>query len=165
MEEKDSAAGRECGLEERIDLFRFARDGGGLNVRVPITALTRCSGLVGADTEYLSVELNGFVKEGKSFLRLRAEGVLRFICQRCLSDLNLELAVDEVALLVRPTQVATAAGIASNAFSIDEIENEIVVAGEAVRVVELVEDEVLLALPISPTHSACSLDFGGAVSS
>lgn len=156
--------GREFGPEERIDLFRFARDGGGLSGRVPIAAFTRCSSLAATEHGCLCVELNGFVKEGKSFLRLRAEGVVRLVCQRCLSDFDLNLSVDEIALLLRPNEVPSAANAGSNAFSVDEIENEIVVAGEAVRVVELVEDEVLLALPISPMHSACTLNFGSNVS-
>jgi uncharacterized protein len=66
-------------------------------------------------------------------------------CQRCLAPLVVPLVVDaELELADSAGEIATAE---------DDIDR--VVASPAMPLAQLVEDELLLALPMVPRHEAC----------
>jgi uncharacterized protein len=77
-------------------------------------------------------------------------GTLALACQRCLEAIVFELDIDSLLELV-PEGVE---------LSQDELEDDtrdfLPVAGE-LDVAQLVEDEVLLALPVAPRHERCGL--------
>ncbi len=83
-------------------------------------------------------------------LHLQATGVLPLSCQRCLEAIRFDLDIDSRLELVPE----------DSELSQDELEDDtrdfLPVAG-ALEVAELVEDEVLLALPVAPRHERCGL--------
>ncbi len=83
-------------------------------------------------------------------LRLQVNGVLPLACQRCLEAIHFELDVDSQLELISE----------DSELSQDELEDDtrdfLPVAGE-LDVAELVEDEILLALPVAPRHERCGL--------
>jgi uncharacterized protein len=73
------------------------------------------------------------------------KGEVRLVCQRCLGALVVPLDVKvELQLAEDPREIAQAQ---------DEIDR--VLASGAMDVAQLVEDEVILALPMVPRHEAC----------
>ncbi len=133
-----------------IDGLAFARDAAVLEGRLDVESLPRLaqSGCSGAVLGYV---LTGEVNErGKPGLRLAVDGSVRLQCQRCLGALELPLRLDG--------QLEFALSEAEIVAADDDIER--VVASREMSVAALVEDEVLLALPMAPKHEQCSAEAG-----
>jgi uncharacterized protein len=133
------------------DVFKFAAEGGVLAGEVPLAALSRLADQLAKTDAGDSVRWRvrgGIDEEGRYRLDLDVSGRLVLRCQRCLGDLSHDLAVDAALHLVRAGQKLPE----------DELENDeidaIEVAGE-LDVLSLVEDEIILALPIAPRHEEC----------
>ena len=129
-----------------IDGLAFARGATVLEGQLGLESLPRLaqSGCSGATVDFV---LEGEINErGKPGLRLAVDGSVRLECQRCLDDLDLPLHLQ--------AQLEFAASDAEIAAADDDIER--VVAGREMSVAALVEDEVLLALPMVPKHERCN---------
>jgi uncharacterized protein len=134
-----------------IDAFSFSqlkerRDGSTL-----ISDFPRLSAECASTAGELTWSLEGGVsKLGYPLLRLTVEGKVQLTCQRCLTSLDFE--VDSVSELI----------LAKNEEHADEIEAlieddeiDVVVGSKAFDVMDLIEDEALLAIPQSPKHTVC----------
>lgn len=129
-----------------IDGLAFARGATVLEGQLGLESLPRLaqSGCSGASVDFV---LEGEINErGKPGLKLAVDGSVRLECQRCLDDLDLPLHLQ--------AQLEFAASDAEIAAADDDIER--VVAGREMSVAALVEDEVLLALPMVPKHERCN---------
>jgi len=127
-----------------IDGLAFARSAGVLKGRLGMESLPRLaqSGCSGAVLDYvLSGEIN---ERGKPGLRLAVDGSVHLECQRCLGDVELPLRLE--------AQLEFAASEADIMAADDE---ERVLAGRNMSVAALVEEEVILALPMVPKHEQC----------
>jgi uncharacterized protein len=130
---------------EVIDGLQFAR--GALEQRgvvgmerLPRLAQLQCS------TEGLEYHLRGErAGNGKPCLRLSVRGSVEVLCQRCLDPIRVPIAIDaELQLAESPREISEAD---------DEIDR--VLASRNMSVGWLVEDEVILALPMVPRHEEC----------
>jgi uncharacterized protein len=133
-----------------IDGLAFARDAGLLEGRLGIVSLPRLaeSGCTGSVLDFV---LTGEINErGKPGLKLAVNGSVRLQCQRCLESIELPLQLE--------VQLEFASSEAEISAADDNIER--VVAGREMNVAALVEDEVLLALPMVPKHERCSAAAG-----
>jgi uncharacterized protein len=128
-----------------IDGLQFAR--GALEQRgvlgmeqLPRLAQLRCS------TDRLEYVLRGGISGyGKLCLRISVKGEMQLVCQRCLGLLPAPLAIDvELQLAESLREIAEAD---------DDVDR--VLASRTMDVGELVEDEVILALPPVPKHDIC----------
>ena len=128
-----------------IDGLAFARSAAVLEGWLGIEALPRLahSGCSRLSLHYvLTGEINA---RGKPGLRLALDGTARLECQRCLNHLDFPLQIE--------TQLELASSEAEIAAADDDIER--IVAAREMRIATLVEDEVLLALPMAPKHERC----------
>ena len=100
-------------------------------------------------TERLEYHLRGGrASNGKRCLRLSVRGSVQVLCQRCLDPLPVPIAIDaELQLAENLREIAEAD---------DEIDR--VLASRRMDVGQLVEDEVILALPMVPRHETCVHD-------
>ena len=133
-----------------IDGLAFARGATVLEGQLGLESLPRLaqSGCTGAVVDFV---LEGEINErGKPGLRLVVDGSVRLECQRCLDGLDLPLHLE--------AQLEFAASDAEIAAADDDVER--VLAGREMSVAALVEDEVLLALPMVPKHEQCSAAAG-----
>ena len=129
-----------------IDGLTFARNAAVLEGRLGLESLPRLaqSGCSGSIIDFV---LNGEINErGRPSLRLLVDGSVRLECQRCLDSLDLPLHLEAHLQLASSEAELAAAG--------DDV--ECVLAEREMSVVALVEDEVLLALPMVPKHERCS---------
>lgn len=123
--------------------------GGHLAGSVAIAALGRLADVIADGAGELACSLDGGRDEdGKPYLHLRVEGVLHLSCQRCLSAMPFDVGIDSRLLLVAPGQEWPDEELSDD-------ENDMIEADAALAVLPLIEDEVLLALPIAPRHEDC----------
>lgn len=132
-----------------IDSLEFARDGRSIAGEVPLKELGRLVDVLVDDAGALAVEVRGEQdEEGRQFLGLRVRGGLKLRCQRCLEALAFALDIDSRLQLVAPGEAWPDEELADD--GVDAIE-----ASRELAVLPLVEDEVLLALPIVARHGHC----------
>ena len=113
--------------------------------RLPRLGEMRCA------TAGLSYELRGETDaEGRGWLHVLANGTLTLECQRCLGPLKFPIVVRSELLLAESEHDIETAD--------DDIDR--VLAGKAMDVCQLIEDEVLLALPMAPRHEQCDGERG-----
>ena len=85
--------------------------------------------------------------EEQVWLHLRADADVILQCQRCLRPLDEAVEVDRHFRFVKDEDTAAALD--------DETEDEVLVLARSLNLRDLVEDEMLLALPLVPRHDVC----------
>jgi len=138
-------------LKRISDSFAFAREGRVLQGTLAISSLERLQDMLAVGSGEVTFRIEGLKGErGQSLLRLEVGGIIPLACQRCLEAIHFQLDVDSLLELIP----------ADAELSQEELEDDtrdfLPVAGE-LDVAELVEDEVLLALPVAPRHERCGL--------
>jgi uncharacterized protein len=106
--------------------------------------------LQGAGVQPVSYELLGSQLEDQHFIDIAASASLNMQCQRCLGEVCCEVEVDARLLLVRKGDP-----MPDEDLEIDDFDP--VYAGHDFDVLSAVEEELLLALPLAPTHDNCSV--------
>jgi uncharacterized protein len=137
-----------------IDSAAFAREGRRLAGDVEVAQLRRLDDVLAERSGMLHFAVVGGVVDKDLFLDLAVHGVLRLQCPRCLEPMDFPIELNSRFLLVEPGQEWPEEELEEDRF--DAIE-----ADKAMDLWSLVEDEVLLALPIAPRHELC--DKPGAV--
>lgn len=131
-----------------IDAFEFARSASRLSGDWPIADFPRLKEVVRSSQGALPYRLEGGQEQGRPALRLHVGGTLQLTCQRCLGALEHPLNADALLLLF-----ASESEIA--AIPIEAEGPDCIVAAKDMPVRDLIEDEVLLAVPYSPHHEWC----------
>jgi len=81
------------------------------------------------------------------WLHVTADAVLSLTCQRCLAPVDVEVAVERSFRFVADENMAAAQD--------NESEEDVLALSRSFDVVELVEDELLMELPLAPHHEVC----------
>lgn len=136
----------------RLDVEAFARAGAGLAGAWPLAELPRLASLLADSTASVSWRADGERRRAaggdmQTWLRLRAAARLSLTCQRCLAPLEELLELDR--------RLRFAADEAEAAALDAEIEEDVLALGGSLDLRALVEDELLLALPLVPRHDRC----------
>jgi len=133
-----------------IDGLEFARTGGKLQGDWPLADFPRLRDALLGNAGSLKYELRGMPEaQGRPALKLRIEGALQLACQRCLGTLEFPFRI-ETTLLLAGSQAEI------DAEPIEAEGPERIVAGREMPVHDLIEDELLLAIPIAPRHEHCA---------
>jgi uncharacterized protein len=132
-----------------IDSLAFAREGRRLVGQIAFKELPRLAGVLVDVAGAVEVELLGeLMQDGDAYLLLRLAGDLHLRCQRCLETVVEPLRVSSRFLLVAPGQPWPDDELAEDGFDAIAAEREM-------ALLPLIEDEMLLALPIAPRHESC----------
>ena len=135
-----------------VDSVAFARESGELRATVPVAALARLHDALFDQSGAIAYELAGHVdREGKASMRLVLGGELVLRCQRCLGPVPFRFDVVRNFVLVPAGQALSDPA--------DEAEDtEQLHADSKLDVIALVEDEVILGLPMVAGHEegACA---------
>jgi uncharacterized protein len=132
-----------------IDCLEFARNGCVLERSVGLDELPRLADVLVSTAGFLSVRLEGWRDDaGKSWLQVDVSGEPVLCCQRCLGGVSFPLAINSRLQLMAPGEEWPDDDLVDD--SADAITAE-----KALAVLSLIEDEVLLALPIAPRHEQC----------
>lgn len=141
----------------RLDVEAFAKDGGRLEGRWPLSGFDRLIASAHPErppgpgdevTWQAEAELRPVRGgAGQVWLHLTGEARLALECQRCLRPVPETLAVRRSFLFV-PDEATAAQADADS-------EDDVLVLTRALNIHELLEDELILALPLVPRHVAC----------
>jgi uncharacterized protein len=135
-----------------IDGFAFAEAGRRLDGSRPIADFGRLQDLVSSSEGEVEYEVLGTRDEvGRAALRLKVKGPLQLTCQRCLKGMSFPLDVDATLVLARSEAEIEAQPV-------DPEGPDRVVGEKEMAVGTLLEDEILLAIPVAPRHEHCSPD-------
>lgn len=141
----------------RLDVEAFAKDGDELTGEWPLSALHRLCESAHAeslpgDADQVAWQARGELRPVRGdrpqvWLHVGALARIRLECQRCLQPVEAELQAKR-SFQFAPDEV-TAAEIDA------ESEDDVLVLTRALDLKELVEDELILALPLVPRHDSC----------
>ena len=132
-----------------IDGFEFATAGAAQQGVWPLGDLPRLRDMLASGAGEVAYVVEGVRDErGRPALRLRVRGTLPLRCQRCLEALAFEAQTDET-LVLAATQAEIDAEPAG-AHAPDRL-----LAAEGMPLRDLIEDELILALPYAPRHEGC----------
>lgn len=130
-----------------IDSLDFARNGQQINGEVPVAELPRLLDMLENTQGILRYTVRGGVdKQGNPLLDISMAGSCRLRCQRCLSGMEYPLQLDERLLLRDQASL--------DVLDDEEEEFDSILAESQLDVLNLLEEEILLSLPIAPRHEA-----------
>ena len=132
-----------------IDGAEFAAAGAAQQGVLPLNGFPRLRDMLVSDAGEVAYAVKGVRDErGRPSLRVRVHGTLQLRCQRCLEPLPFEVRVED--LLVLAATLSEIHAEPADAHAPDRI-----LAGREMPVRELIEDELILAVPYAPRHEEC----------
>jgi uncharacterized protein len=149
-----------------VDLFEFARAGRQALGQVSLAQLPRMLNEVSPDAPEperdathpafswqaegsQQMELQDDGTQGpQAYLRLALHGAAWLECQRCLAACRQAFDIDVTYRIVRTEEEA-------DAFPLDDDELDVIVGSRHFDLLDLIEEELLLALPLVPKHDVC----------
>lgn len=138
----------------RLDLKALAQAGGSLEGAEPLARYPRLAEEAQAPVDTLQVRWSAQGEQrdevgrpAQIWLHLQAEAVLPQTCQRCLGPVDVPVRVDNSLRFVADEAQAEAED--------EESEEDVLVLARDFDLRALVEDELLMALPLVPRHDVC----------
>jgi uncharacterized protein len=117
---------------------------------MPVRELSRLSDLLASDAGEVAYQVQGTRDErGRPSLLVKARGGLQLRCQRCLEAMPFEIATEQTLVLAQTQEEI-------DADPVDPSLPDRVLASKEMPVRELIEDELILALPYAPRHAQCA---------
>lgn len=134
-----------------IDAFGFARQKERREGEIPLATMQRMLEDCADASGTIKWQVVGDVhKLDVPQLHLHVTGTVQLMCQRCLQPFAFEIDSRSELMLATDDQHADEIDALLDDESLD-----VIVASSAFNLFELIEDEALLALPLSPRHEAC----------
>lgn len=140
-----------------IDSLDFARNEGEISGEIPVAELPRLQEFLENQSGVVSYVVRGGVDgQGLPFLDVSLSGSCQLCCQRCLKAMTHQIRV-ETRLLLRDQ-----AGMDALSEEVDEEEFDSILADTQLDLLNQLEEEILLGLPIAPRHEpgVCQVDAG-----
>ena len=146
-----------------LDLHRFTQAEGEWQDATPLSKLQRVleacwdqAGLAQRTCQWtLKGELRSVAGMAQAWLHLKAEVTLSQQCQRCLEPMDILVQVDRWFRLVADEVTALAED--------DAAEEDLLAMDHEFNAFSLLEDDVLLAMPLVPRHDACHAPLSAAL--
>lgn len=136
-------------LPEKCDLFQLAERGSTISGTWPIAKMPRLLEMLASDSGEARAEMH-FDKEGRTrYVRGHVTAEVEIICQRCMDVMTLLVETEfSLALIETEAQIDTLT---------DEFEP--LVTEGLHYLPDVIEDELILAIPIVPRHESDCSDY------
>lgn len=138
----------------RLHVVAFAEAHASLQGTLPLAELPRLAteSPASTDTAVVRWQAHGYVRKqpgsaAEIWLDLQAEAELLLDCQRCLQAMPQTITVQRAFRFVRDEAIAQQLD--------DELEEDVLVYGKQFDLLALVEDELIMALPLAVRHADC----------
>ncbi len=127
-----------------VDPRRFCKDAQTWALESVISAFPRLADEFTQGT--LECRVNGRSDVlGSLSLKVAIHGHVELMCQRCLTAMQQDVAIDRMVYLARTeTELERLEALP---------ESDAILVGESLNLVDLIEDEVLLGMPLAPKHA------------
>ncbi|SDM18607.1 uncharacterized protein SAMN05428957_10348 [Oryzisolibacter propanilivorax] len=142
---------------DRLDVKAFAQAGGHLSGHDTLLRYKRLAEEARGLHPDLRVDwsADGAIRTthgmaGQVWLHLKAEATLPLTCQRCLQPVDVPVQVERDFRFVADEATAEALD--------DESDEDLLALSREFNLRELIEDELILALPLVPRHDECPVD-------
>jgi uncharacterized protein len=143
----------------KLDVAAFAADGGTLEGRWPVVGFARLAAATHEDArpaphDQVTWRARGEMRARRNeapevWLHLDGEATLELVCQRCLAPVAEHLVARGSFLFVESE---------ARAEELDaEMEEDVLAITRRLDLHELLEDELLLAIPLVPRHPDCAM--------
>jgi uncharacterized protein len=152
---------------DHLDVRAFAQNAAQLSGELLLSKLDRLSkDLYAVDADLALKKVSWIARGGsvpviggiaQSWLYLDIKGHVPLQCQRCLQAMQEPIAQTSSFRFVRDEAQASAQD--------DDAEEDLLVASKQFNLLELIEDELIMALPFAPTHQICPVPVDLQVSS
>ena len=139
---------------KELDILKFAKNGASLSGQYSIDTFPR---LLEEDVRENPTQLVRWSLKGEEiksqdggnqiWLHLSANTQIALNCQRCLAASEFDLDVTRSFRFVENEQIALSQD--------DENEEDLLVLDKKFNALELIEDELIMSLPIIPRHASC----------
>ena len=140
----------------QTDVFALCKDHAQQSGELPIALLTRLGSDLSRHDGALQYTLSGQIDaEKRSLLNIRINGTLVMRCQRCAEDMQYAVNVDNTLQLVHSEAELDSEEDEINAIMEGTADVEKIVGSKAVDRLNLLEDEIILSLPIVIAHEHC----------
>lgn len=147
-------------VPEKLDVQSFIEDGATLTGQTPVAALSRLASGLSPEADLAALPPVTWTATGRLvpqrvgapelWLDLQAEADLEWECQRCLHGVRLPLSLER--------QIRFARDEAEAAQLDAESDDDVLGLSRNFNLIELIEDELIMAQPIVPRHDACPTD-------
>ena len=141
----------------RLDVVAFAKEAGALSGRWPLARFDRIAesavpGSPVTDADEVGWSVRGEQRQlrggdAQTWLHLEAATQVALECQRCLRPVDMPLQIARNFLFVHGEDAAAQLDA--------DTEDDVLAITRALDLRELIEDELLLAMPIVPRHEHC----------
>ncbi len=148
------------GFPAQIEPFKWAELGFSWTGRVPLTRFKRVAADVVPPYDLHSIQLDCKLSVDDrrvAWLDATLNANLPLICQRCLEGVAFELDLDVHLALLSDERFVDRLGRDKDSVDYVILSEAQVAHGESIDVIDLLEDEILLALPLSAKHDDCEL--------
>jgi uncharacterized protein len=139
---------------QRLDVRRFAENGAELEARSDLQKFVRLAAETQGSESPVTVHWhargemhNPHHVHPQIWIHVEADTSLPLVCQRCLNPVDVALHVSRSFRFVADEATAAAED--------DEAEEDLLALSRSFDLVELVEDELLMEVPVSPRHEVC----------
>jgi uncharacterized protein len=139
---------------KQLDILTFAKNASALSGEYDLASFTRLRQEDARESTNEAVtwslrgqEIKSEGGEAQIWLHLKANTHITMTCQRCLTPATFDLDVDRDFRFVSSEQIALEED--------DENEEDLLVIDRKFNSFELIEDELIMSLPIVPRHQSC----------
>ncbi len=139
---------------DRLDVSAFAQAGGRLEAREPLRVFERLQAEAVASDLPAEVQWHAQGEwradsggTATPWLHVQAEAAVPLTCQRCLQPMAATLEADRWFRFVANEETA--------ALEDEDAEEDVLVSSKSFALRELIEDELLMEMPVSPRHEVC----------
>ena len=141
----------QAGLPQSIDPAHFADTGESISGDLSIKGMERIEELLSDKEARVSFRLE-FERDARQRINIRGDfcSTLGMLCQRCLQPVQVDVEHKIATVLI--TDEAEAATLPKN-------REGFLLRGKRLALSALIEEELLLALPLAPTHESASCHF------
>ncbi|MEO8169868.1 MAG: DUF177 domain-containing protein [Oxalobacteraceae bacterium] len=134
-----------------IDAYEFCRLKESRQGQISVADSARLSGECVDKSAILPWSIKGGSGSlGFSQLKLSVSGSVSLLCQRCLTPCAFNIASESILILAKDDVHADEIEA-----MLDDDDIDVIVGSKALDVLALIEDEVMLAIPLSIKHEVC----------
>lgn len=140
-----------------LNIPEFGQAGGQLSGAQPLERFERLAAEAVESIDSLQVQWSAQGEQrhdagghAEPWVHLQASADLPLTCQRCLAPVRTHIGVDRWFRFVADEETAAALD--------EELEEDVLVVSRDFDLLGLVEDELLMELPITPRHDVCPQD-------